>query len=81
MMSRLVLTSSKLLLLLCVWVTLSQSSPVRCCTKYSSQPFPVNRLKDFTLQDSTMTCNIEAVMFLWHYNTLNKSIQQYTWGR
>ncbi|XP_048020136.1 monocyte chemotactic protein 1B isoform X1 [Megalobrama amblycephala] len=59
----LVLTSSTLLLLLCVCVTLSQSSPVRCCTKYSSQPFPVNRLKDFTLQDSTMTCNIEAVIF------------------
>ncbi|KAK2900565.1 hypothetical protein QQF64_015476 [Cirrhinus molitorella] len=62
-MSRLVLTSSTLLLLLCVWVSLSQSSPMRCCTKYSSQPFPVLRLKDFTLQDTTMTCNIEAVIF------------------
>uniref|UniRef100_A0A672RTI8 Chemokine interleukin-8-like domain-containing protein n=1 Tax=Sinocyclocheilus grahami TaxID=75366 RepID=A0A672RTI8_SINGR len=38
-------------------------SPVRCCTKYSSQPFPVLRLKDFTRQDATMTCNIEAVIF------------------
>uniref|UniRef100_A0A673KP44 Chemokine interleukin-8-like domain-containing protein n=1 Tax=Sinocyclocheilus rhinocerous TaxID=307959 RepID=A0A673KP44_9TELE len=37
--------------------------PVRCCTKYSSQPFPVLRLKDFTWQDATMTCNIEAVIF------------------
>uniref|UniRef100_A0A671P7J8 Chemokine interleukin-8-like domain-containing protein n=1 Tax=Sinocyclocheilus anshuiensis TaxID=1608454 RepID=A0A671P7J8_9TELE len=37
--------------------------PVRCCTKYSSQPFPVLRLKDFTRQDATMTCNIEAVIF------------------
>ncbi|XP_043112824.1 monocyte chemotactic protein 1B [Puntigrus tetrazona] len=64
MMSRLVLTSSALLLLLlCVWVSLSQSSPMRCCTKYSSQPFPVLRLKDFTRQDSTMTCNIDAVIF------------------
>ncbi|XP_059357348.1 monocyte chemotactic protein 1B [Carassius carassius] len=63
MMSRLVLTSSVLLLLLCVWVSLSQSSPVRCCTKYSSQPFPVLRLKDFTRQDATMTCNLEAVIF------------------
>ncbi|XP_016147390.1 monocyte chemotactic protein 1B-like [Sinocyclocheilus grahami] len=62
-MSRLVLMSSALLLLLCVWVSLSQSSPVRCCTKYSSQPFPVLRLKDFTRQDATMTCNIEAVIF------------------
>ncbi|XP_016347599.1 monocyte chemotactic protein 1B [Sinocyclocheilus anshuiensis] len=63
MMNRLVLTSSAMLLLLCVWVNLSQSSPVRCCTKYSSQPFPVLRLKDFTRQDATMTCNIEAVIF------------------
>ncbi|XP_016396771.1 monocyte chemotactic protein 1B-like [Sinocyclocheilus rhinocerous] len=63
MMNRLVLTSSALLLLLCVWVNLSQSSPVRCCTKYSSLPFPVLRLKDFTRQDATMTCNIEAVIF------------------
>uniref|UniRef100_A0A673KR34 Chemokine interleukin-8-like domain-containing protein n=1 Tax=Sinocyclocheilus rhinocerous TaxID=307959 RepID=A0A673KR34_9TELE len=31
--------------------------------KYSSQPFPVLRLKDFTWQDATMTCNIEAVIF------------------
>uniref|UniRef100_A0A671P9U7 Chemokine interleukin-8-like domain-containing protein n=1 Tax=Sinocyclocheilus anshuiensis TaxID=1608454 RepID=A0A671P9U7_9TELE len=36
---------------------------LRCCTKYSSQPFPVLRLKDFTRQDATMTCNIEAVIF------------------
>ncbi|XP_059419285.1 monocyte chemotactic protein 1B-like [Carassius carassius] len=63
MMNRLVLTSSTLLLLLCVWVNLSQSSPVRCCTKYSSLPFPFLRLKDFTRQDATMTCNIEAVIF------------------
>ncbi|KTG46401.1 hypothetical protein cypCar_00004352 [Cyprinus carpio] len=63
MMSRLVLTSSALLLLLCVWVSLSQSSSVRCCTKYSSHPFPVLRLKDFTRQDPTMTCNLEAVIF------------------
>ncbi|KAK7159698.1 hypothetical protein R3I94_005897 [Phoxinus phoxinus] len=62
-MSRLVLTSSALLLLLCFWVTLSQSSPVRCCTKYSSQPLPVHRLKDFSRQDGTMTCNIQAVIF------------------
>ncbi|XP_067309397.1 monocyte chemotactic protein 1B [Pseudorasbora parva] len=63
MMSRLVLTSSTLLLLLCVWVTLSQSSSVRCCTKYTLQPFPVLRLKDFTQQDATRTCNINAVIF------------------
>ncbi|XP_051554212.1 C-C motif chemokine 5 [Myxocyprinus asiaticus] len=63
MMSRLVLTSSTLLLLLCVWVTLSQSSPLRCCTKYSSHQLPLLRLKDFTLQDATMICNIEAVIF------------------
>ncbi|XP_077078007.1 monocyte chemotactic protein 1B [Siphateles boraxobius] len=63
MMSRLVLTSSTLLLLLCFWVTLSQSSPVRCCTKYTSQSLPFLRLKDFTRQDGTMTCNIEAVIF------------------
>ncbi|CAM4588341.1 unnamed protein product [Leuciscus chuanchicus] len=62
-MSRLVLTSSTLLLLLCFWVTLSQSSPVRCCTKYSPHPLPVHRLQDFTRQDVTMTCNIEAVIF------------------
>uniref|UniRef100_A0A673KYI8 Chemokine interleukin-8-like domain-containing protein n=1 Tax=Sinocyclocheilus rhinocerous TaxID=307959 RepID=A0A673KYI8_9TELE len=42
---------------------LAISCPVRCCTKYSSQPFPVLRLKDFTWQDATMTCNIEAVIF------------------
>ncbi|XP_051556882.1 C-C motif chemokine 4-like, partial [Myxocyprinus asiaticus] len=59
----LVLTSSTLLLLLCVWVTLSQSSPLRCCTKYSSHPLPFLRLKDFTLQDTTMICNIDAVIF------------------
>ncbi|XP_051989223.1 C-C motif chemokine 12-like [Xyrauchen texanus] len=63
MMSRLVLTSSTLLLLLCVWVTVSQSSPVRCCTKYSSHQLPFLRLKDFTLQDATMLCNIDAVIF------------------
>ncbi|XP_051985136.1 monocyte chemotactic protein 1B [Xyrauchen texanus] len=63
MMSKLVLASSTLLLLLCIWVTLSQSSPVRCCTRYSSHQFPLLRLKDFTLQDTTMICNIEAVIF------------------
>ncbi|KAI2667861.1 C-C motif chemokine 20 [Labeo rohita] len=62
-MSRIVLTSSMLLLLLCVWVNLSQSSPMRCCSKYSPKPFPVFRLKDYTLQDATKTCNIEAVIF------------------
>ncbi|KAI7809345.1 putative monocyte chemotactic protein 1B-like [Triplophysa rosa] len=63
MMNRLFLTSSTLLLLLCVCVTLCQSGPVRCCTKYSTQSLPLRRLKDYKLQDVTMTCNIEAVVF------------------
>uniref|UniRef100_A0A673N1D4 Chemokine interleukin-8-like domain-containing protein n=1 Tax=Sinocyclocheilus rhinocerous TaxID=307959 RepID=A0A673N1D4_9TELE len=46
------------------FIYLSSIYPIlRCCTKYSSLPFPVLRLKDFTRQDATMTCNIEAVIF------------------
>ncbi|XP_056323868.1 monocyte chemotactic protein 1B [Danio aesculapii] len=63
MMSKLVLTSSALLLLLCVCVNLSQSSPMRCCTMYSIHSLPLNRLMDYTLQDTTKTCNIKAVIF------------------
>ncbi|XP_055059403.1 monocyte chemotactic protein 1B [Misgurnus anguillicaudatus] len=64
MMSRFILTSSTLLLLLCIWVNSSESSPVRCCTKYSTKSFPLQLLKDYKQQDDTMTCNIPATVFI-----------------
>ncbi|XP_026780803.3 C-C motif chemokine 20 [Pangasianodon hypophthalmus] len=36
---------------------------VRCCVNFSPNPLPLNRLKDFTIQDATTVCRLHAVIF------------------
>ncbi|XP_022519745.1 monocyte chemotactic protein 1B [Astyanax mexicanus] len=62
-MSRLLLGPAVLLLLLSVWVSLEEASPLKCCTNYSPKPFPLNRLKHFSVQDATGVCRLSAVIF------------------
>ncbi|KAG9278193.1 monocyte chemotactic protein 1B-like [Astyanax mexicanus] len=39
------------------------AGPLKCCTNYSPNPFPLNRLKHFSIQDATGVCRLSAVIF------------------
>uniref|UniRef100_A0AAR2L6D6 C-C motif chemokine n=1 Tax=Pygocentrus nattereri TaxID=42514 RepID=A0AAR2L6D6_PYGNA len=39
------------------------SGPVKCCTTFSLNPLPLNRLKHFAIQDATTVCRLNAVIF------------------
>ncbi|XP_030629315.1 C-C motif chemokine 2 [Chanos chanos] len=62
-MTKLSIALSSLLLLLVTWTTLTETSAVKCCTKYSDAALPVVRLRDYRVQDLTGLCHIEAVIF------------------
>ncbi|XP_053342054.1 C-C motif chemokine 20 [Clarias gariepinus] len=48
------------LVLLCV--SLGESNQMRCCTSFSLKPLPLNRLKQFSVQDATTVCRLHAVI-------------------
>ncbi|XP_066507925.1 monocyte chemotactic protein 1B-like [Hoplias malabaricus] len=50
-------------LLLSIWASLGEGSPVKCCTNFSPHPLPLNRLKHFNVQDATTLCRLDAVIF------------------
>ncbi|XP_076837587.1 C-C motif chemokine 4 [Brachyhypopomus gauderio] len=62
-MTRLCLVVSALLVLLCVWVSLGETSLLGCCTNFSPHPLHVSRVRDFKVQDVTTTCRLHAVIF------------------
>ncbi|XP_017554658.1 C-C motif chemokine 20 [Pygocentrus nattereri] len=62
-MTKLFLVLPTALVLLCVWVSLGEASPVKCCTTFSLNPLPLNRLKHFAIQDATTVCRLNAVIF------------------
>uniref|UniRef100_A0A4W4F034 C-C motif chemokine n=1 Tax=Electrophorus electricus TaxID=8005 RepID=A0A4W4F034_ELEEL len=62
-MTKVFVTVSSLLVLLCVWASLGEASLLKCCTNFSPHPLPFHRLKDFTVQDATTTCRLHAIIF------------------
>ncbi|KAI4881428.1 hypothetical protein NFI96_014468, partial [Prochilodus magdalenae] len=63
-MTKLFLVLPTVLVLMCVWVSLGEAGPVKCCTSFSPNPFlPLNRLMHVSLQDATTVCRLNAVIF------------------
>ncbi|XP_036799712.1 C-C motif chemokine 20-like isoform X2 [Oncorhynchus mykiss] len=44
-------------------LTLIPSTQSDCCLKYTRRPVPCRRLKDYTYQTITSSCDIHAVVF------------------
>ncbi|XP_060762017.1 C-C motif chemokine 20 [Neoarius graeffei] len=55
--------SLPVLLMALVLLCLPLGETMRCCMNFASKPLPLNRLKDFTIQDATTVCRLHAVIF------------------
>ncbi|XP_048866476.1 C-C motif chemokine 20-like [Brienomyrus brachyistius] len=55
--------SAALLVLVTLHLLLSRTESASCCVGYSSRHVPCHKLKRYTIQRMTGTCDIDAVIF------------------